>query len=131
MAARFSTVLLNLKRLQTHRAKFVPLSQCVLSAYRILLSLRSLRCEYRFPFDFLTSIFDMATQERASQSSERMVYAKELISKRDQEGMSKKGREAKAVKHTSELLGVNLDKMKHALVADGKALYFQKGIYVN
>lgn len=127
MASRFSKVLINLKRLQMHRRKFVPLSETVLSAYRILLSLRSLRSEYQFPFDFLKSIFDKATEGHASHAGEKLVYAKEIIDKREYEAISRKGRETKVIKHTSELLGVNLDKMKHALMADGKGLYVKKG----
>ena len=127
MAARFSNVLVNLRRLQRHREKFVPLSQCVLSAYKILLSLHLLRSEYQFSLDFLLSIFDKATEGRSSQATEKMVYAKEAVDKRGQEGFLRKGRERRVIKHTSELLGVNIDKMKHALMADGKDLYSQKG----
>jgi len=126
MAARFSNVLVNLRRLQRHREKFVPLSQCVLSAYKILLSLHLLRSEYQFSLDFLLSIFDKATEGRSSQATEKMVYAKEAVDKRGQEGFLRKGRERRVIKHTSELLGVNIDKMKHALMADGKDLYSQK-----
>ena len=129
MASRFAKVLINLKRLQAHRQKFVPLSQTVLSAYKILLSLRSLRSEYRFPFDFLKSIFDKATEGRTSHAGEKLVYAKEIMDKKEQDAISRKGREAKLIKHSSELLGVNLDKMKHALMADGKDLYAKKGTH--
>ena len=127
MAARFANVLVNLRRLQMHRGKFVPLSECVLAAYKILLSLRLLRSEYQFSLDYLLSIFDKATEGRTSQTTEKMVYAKEAVDRKDQEGFLRKGRERRVIKHTSELLGVNLDKMKHALMADGKDLYSQKG----
>ena len=127
MASRFSNVLMNLQRLQMHRTKFVPLAQTVLAGFRILLSLRLLRREYQFPFNFLKSIFDTATDRNASHSHTKMIYASENGRRRRQENILKRGKENKIIRHTSELLGVNLDKMKHALKTDGKDLFAQKG----
>eukprot|EP00795_Rhopilema_esculentum_P016198 gene16198-7569_t len=127
MASRFSQVILALQRLQSHRVKFMPLAQCVLSAFNVLLSLSALRDEYQFPFDFLVSVFDSATERDAAEVDTRMVYLAENERSNATRFRSRRDKEEKSLKSTAELLGVNLDRIQTALKQEGKGFAHLKG----
>lgn len=127
MAARFSQVILNLQRMHFHRAKFVPLAKCVSSAFNILSSLSSLRSEYQFPFDFIVSLFELATGGKETEQSSKLIYVSVDCDKPKSRTPANKRKDEKSMKNASELLGVNLDKITHMLAADGKEFNDFKG----
>ena len=127
MASRFANVLFNLKRLQLHRSTFLPIAQCALSAFNILRSLPLLRDEYQFPLNFLISIFDSATNSTAPDSGSKLIYASKNGTREGMKSVGKRGKEDVVIKRTSELLGVNLEKMTNALKSDGKEHFNMKG----
>ena len=105
----------------------MPLAQCVLSAFNILLSLSALRDEYQFPFDFLVSVFDSATERDAAEADTRMVYLAERGGSNAMRFTSRRDKEEKSLKSTAELLGVNLDRIQTALKQEGKGFADLKG----
>ena len=127
MTGRFTTVVLNLKLLQQHRMCFFPLANCVLSAFRILLSLRLLRYDYQFPLSFVEALFDQSAGGSASPPAHQFIYEDRRIKREYSLFPSEKG--GRAVRSTTSLLGVNVDSIKDDITSQPKDLNIEKSKY--
>ncbi len=127
MTSRFASIMKNLQTLQLHRAEFLPLANCVFSAFSILLSLGSLRHEYQFTVNFLVALFDLAVGGESKGWSDEFVYTGKSQSGTGLDNDDMQGRKAKESLSTTDLLGVNVDEVKQKLNAENKDFSDLKG----